>query len=74
MLYELTLFIPNGSYHAILEKPSVHNGYIQGTIVAECTDLNNAGNPVYTRIYSPYLTFVGGTYILKEYTGKIKEF
>ena len=73
MLYELTLFIPSGSFHAILKSPAVRDGYVHAKQVGECTELDLAGNPLYTEC-TPRDIYVNGAFVLKEFKGNLESF
>lgn len=72
MLYELTLYFPGGSYHAIVKGILVHENFIHATQVGECTEMTYNGEPIYTKCESRDC-YVAGTYVLKEFLGNMKE-
>lgn len=70
MLYELILYFPNGSHHALLEDVVVHDGYVHGKMIGELTAVDSFGSSVFTSC-EPRDYYAGGTYSLIEFKGKV---
>ena len=72
MLYELTFSLtPNSYSYFIVTSPTFDGGVLHCTIVAEFIGLTDNSKNIYMFVNTKNLIVGGGTYSLKQYTGKI---